>query len=552
MIRDVIVDPVDKISAGVALLANAVKVTLGPQGKNVIISHPFRKPVVTKDGVTVAEEIHVEDPAESVAIQILKQAARQTCEEAGDGTTTATVLAEALYFGGLKAIESGVNPTKLHAGMQDAYRQVAAFLEANKMTVEGDVSVLKKVAAVAANNDAEIGELIGKAMNKVGHDGVIVVQEGRGEADELYFDEGAKLESGMLSVAFSNKNPWRTEYDHPDIIVCQKSINTAYDVVPFLEHAQRQGKPMLLICNEISQDALICIASNREKAQVCPVKAPDHAEFRRAIMDDMAIMCGAIVISPDMDLTLSTLGKEGNKPVESFVGTAERAIVSKSETIIIQGATNKDLRAAVEGRVAFIKEELEAAQHDYVKDKLQKRLARLSGGVGRLYIVAPTDAEMAQKKARVEDALFATRAAVDTGILPGGGMALLWAAREIESPDSYSDEGMGLRIVKDALAVPFRTIAENSNHDGGEMIARVAYDLGKVEGKFWLGYDFGARVLSVEPLYEKGIIDPVKVVLSALKNAISVAYLLLTTDVMVVNTPAQDEALEQNLRNRRG
>lgn len=550
MIREIYLKPKDRIAAGVKKLAAAVKCTLGPQGRNVIIQNPFRKPTVTKDGVTVAEEIHVEDPVESEAIQVMKQAARRTGDEAGDGTTTATVLAEALYLNGRRAVEAGANPRRLKRGMDSALDTIVEYLEERKELVE-DEDALKNVATIAANNDDKIGELIGGAMNRLGHDGVIVVQEGNGLEDELHYDQGMKLESGMMSMAFSDRlTPGRAEYTDPKVLVCQRRIATAYEVVPLLEHAVKNGEALFILCDDISPEALMCVATNRDKVRVCVVKAPDHAEFRRAIMEDVAAMTGATVISSDMDVDLRTLNTEGGYALDQFLGDADRITAGKHETVIVKGTLDDEGRQQVEARIAIIKNEMESGPGDYLRDKLQKRLARLSGGVARLYITAPTEAEMVHKKARVEDALFAAKAAADSGILPGGGIALARAITSLRDFDLHTDVGAGIKIVKDALSVPFKTIAENAGYEGSVLLER----LRSKGDDFWEGYDFNEDASTEEPLVgdmrKFGIVDPTKVVTIALRNAISVADLLLNTEAVIVNTSEQDEALEQGLRKR--
>ena len=555
MIKDVHLDPQDKIAEGVRILAAAVKATLGPQGRNVILQQTInhRPPVVTKDGVTVANDINLDEPVASEAVQILKQAAKKCNDEAGDGTTTATVLAEALYLEGRKVIGYGVNPIEMYHGMKTALGDVTAILSEEKREVSG-VEDLKYVASIAANNDKETGRLIASAMDKVGIDGVIIVQESQGTTDELELTEGIQFDRGSESPYFTTSNlPYDICYEKsPKIFLIDDAVNSVRDLQQVLKYSNEKKSQVLIVASSFSSEVIRMILLNNHNGAttVCAVRAPENANFRRWFMEDLAIMSGCQVVTKDMNVDLANLSTPGNRPIEDFLGSVERIVCGERKTTIIIGSLDEERRQSIDKRISYIKNVMAQTDHDYTKQRHQQRIARLSGGIGRLYITAKTEPEMDQKKHRVEDALFATRAAVDEGILPGCGVALLRCSQRLQKgrEDLSEDEQFGYQIVLKSLGVPFNEIFHNAGKDA-KVHKRMLFQ--EQDDSFWLGYNLGSSTrneyLEPKDLYHEGIVDPFKVVKSALECAVSVANLLLTTSVVVVNTPEQDAAIQEQL-----
>jgi chaperonin GroEL len=515
----------DKIRDGVRKLARAVKVTLGPRGRNVIIEKSFGSPTVTKDGVTVSKEIELEDAYENMGAQLVKQVAQRTNDQAGDGTTTATVLAEAIFEEGLKNVTAGASPVPLKRGIDKAVDAAVANLKKMSTPVKGH-SDIAQIGTIAANGDNEIGEMIAQAMDKVGKDGVITVEEGRTIATEVDWVEGMQFDKGWLSPHFiTDTQAMETVFENPLILINEKKISSIKDMIPMLEQVAQSGRPLVVIAEDIEGEALATLVVNRLRgAFPCvAVKAPGFGDRRKAMLEDIGILTGA---QPVFEATGGTLESITLKEL----GTAKLVFVAKDTTTIIEGKGSKD---AIKGRINQIKAEIENTKSDYDKEKLQERLAKLSGGVAQLNVGAATEAEMKEKKARVEDALHATRAAVEEGVVPGGGVALLRCIEALEGLKLQGDEKVGAMIVRRALEAPMRQIASNAGLDGAVVIQNVRNAKGQNAG-------YNAATDTYEDLVKAGVIDPTKVVRTALQNAASVASLLLTTDALVSELPEKD------------
>jgi len=516
----------EKIRDGVRKLARAVKVTLGPRGRNVIIEKSFGSPTVTKDGVTVSKEIDLEDAYENMGAQLVKQVAARTSDQAGDGTTTATVLAEAIFEEGLKNVTAGANPVSLKRGIDKAVESSVDQLKKLSTPVKGHEDIAQ-VGTVASNGDGEIGEMIAKAMDKVGKDGVITVEEGKGLATEVDWVEGMQFDKGWLSPHFiTNPQTMETVFENPYILIHEKKLSTVKDMIPLLEQVAQSGRPLVVIAEDIEGEALATMVVNRLRgAFPCvAVKAPGFGDRRKAMLEDIGILTGG---NPVFEATGQTLESVSIRDL----GTAKKVVVEKETCTIIEGAGSKD---AIRGRISQIKAEIETTKSDYDKEKLQERLAKLSGGVAQINVGAATEAEMKEKKARVEDALHATRAAVEEGIVPGGGVALLCCIQGVEALKLEADARVGAMIVRRALEAPMRQIATNAGLDGAVVVQNV-------RGAKQKNYGFNAATEAYEDLVKAGVIDPTKVVRTALQNAASVASLLLTTDALVSDLPEKEK-----------
>ncbi|HEY0262593.1 MAG TPA: chaperonin GroEL [Chitinophagales bacterium] len=517
----------DKLKAGVDKLANAVKVTLGPKGRNVLIDKKFGAPHITKDGVTVAKEIELEDPIENMGAQLTKEVASKTADQAGDGTTTATVLAQAIVGPGLKSLASGANPMDLKRGIDKAVAAVVEHLKSISEKVGSDSSKIEQIATISANNDNEIGKLIADAMAKVTTEGVITVEEAKGTSTEVKIVEGMQFDRGYLSPYFvTNSESMEAELENPFILITDKKISNLQEILPVLEKTAQTGRPLLIIAEDVESNALATLVVNKLRGtlKIAAVKAPGFGDRRKAMLKDIAILTGGIVISEEEGYKLE------NADVE-YLGQTEKVTIDKDNTTIVNGAGEKSQIAA---RVNEIKAQIEKTTSDYDKEKLQERLAKLSGGVAVLYIGAPTEVEMKEKKDRVDDALHATRAAVQEGIIVGGGSALIRAQVALEKLKGLNDdETTGIAIVKRAIEEPLRQIAENAGVEGSIVVLKVK------EGKGDFGYN--ARTDVFEDLKKAGVIDPTKVTRIALENAASIASMLLTTEAVIADKPSEDK-----------
>ncbi|MEI8228467.1 MAG: chaperonin GroEL [Planctomycetota bacterium] len=506
---------------GVAKLARAVKVTLGPKGRNVILQKSFGSPTVTKDGVTVAKEIDLEDVYENMGARMVREVASKTSDVAGDGTTTATVLAEAVFNEGLRAVVSGVNPVQMKAGIEKAVEDISAKLKEMSIPVKGKKE-MAQVAAIAANNDMEIGELLAEAMDKVGKDGVITVDEGKSLKTEIEFVEGMQFDRGYLSPYFvTNPQQMQCVLDDCYILVYEKKISSVKDIVPMLEAVVNAGKPLLIVCEEVDGEALATLVINRLRGtfQVCAVKAPGYGDRRKAMLEDIAILTGATGVFENLGMKLESLGL-------AELGRAKKVIVDKDNTTIIEGGGKT---SEIKARIAQIRREIENATSDYDREKLEERLAKLAGGVAKINVGAATESEMKEKKARVEDALHATRAAVEEGILPGGGVALLRASSQVKPKGLSEDETVGFNIVIRAARAPVTMISANAGQDGSIVCEKVLAGSGN--------FGYNAATNEYEDLVKAGVIDPTKVTRTALQNATSVSTLLLTSDALIAEKP---------------
>ena len=515
------------ILRGVDILANAVKVTLGPKGRNVIIEKSFGSPTVTKDGVTVAKEIELEDKFENMGAQMVKEVASKTSDVAGDGTTTATVLAQAIYREGLKLVTAGHNPMELKRGIDKAVEKVVEHLKKMSKPIK-DQKEIAQVGSISANNDETIGNIIAEAMDKVGKEGVITVEESKTMDTTLEVVEGMQFDRGYLSPYFVT-DPERMEAVLEDcyILIHEKKISSMKDLLPILEQVARSGKPFLIIAEDVEGEALATLVVNKLRGtlKVAAVKAHGFGDRRKAMLEDIAILTGGKMIAEDLGIKLESI-------TMSDLGQAKRVTIDKDNTTIVEGAGTKK---AIEGRVKQIRAQIEETTSDYDREKLQERLAKLVGGVAVINVGAATETEMKEKKARVEDALHATRAAVEEGIVPGGGVALVRSLKAIEGLKLDSDEQqLGLEIVRKALVEPLRWIAQNAGYDGSIVIEKVK------EGKE--GFGFNAQTEEYEDLTKAGVIDPKKVVRCALQNAASVASLLITTEAMIAEKPKKEQA----------
>jgi len=511
---------------GIAKLARAVKVTLGPKGRNVILQKSFGSPTVTKDGVTVAKEIDLPDHYENMGARMVKEVASKTSDVAGDGTTTATVLAEAIYNEGLRAVVSGANPMLMKRGMEKAVEDIVARLQEMKKDVKSQKD-LENVATVAANNDREIGKIIAEAMAKVGKDGVITVEEGKTLETSHEFVEGMQFDRGYLSPYFvTDPQKMECELEDPYILIYEKKISNSKDMVPVLEQVFRQGKPILIIAEDVDGEALATLVINRlrQTFKCCPVKAPGYGDRRKAMLEDIAILSGGRAVFEDLGEKLENVTLEQ-------LGKAKKVKIDKDNTTIIEGAGQKKM---IQARIATIQKELDKSTSDYDKEKLSERIAKLSGGVAKINVGAATESEMKEKKARVEDAMHATRAANQEGILPGGGVALLRASLGLKPKDLSHDEEIGFNIVVRACKSPIVQIVENAGQDGAVVASKV------LESKD-PNYGYDARLDEYTDMVKAGIIDPTKVVRYALQNAASVATLLLTSDALVADAPKEEK-----------
>jgi chaperonin GroEL len=515
----------EAIRRGVGKLARAVKVTLGPKGRNVILQKSFGSPTVTKDGVTVAKEIDLEDVYENMGARMVREVASKTSDVAGDGTTTATVLAEAIFNEGLRAVVSGVNPVQLKQGMERAVEDIAARLKEASIKIKSKTE-MAQVASIAANNDMEIGNILADAMEKVGKDGVITVDEGKSLKTETEWVEGMQFDRGYLSPYFVT-DATRMECVLEDcyILVHEKKISSLKDLIPLLEAVVNAGKPLVIVAEEVEGEALATMVLNRIRGtfSCCAVKAPGYGDRRKAMLEDIAILTGGRPVFEDVGIKLE------NMPITDL-GRAKKVIIDKDNTTIIEGGGKS---ADIKARIDQIRREIENSTSDYDKEKLEERLAKLSGGVAKVNVGAATESEMKEKKARVEDALHATRAAVEEGILPGGGVALLRASAAVKPTGLSEDQVTGYQIVLRACRAPLTMIADNAGKDGGIVCEKVA------EAKGNLGYNAATDVY--EDLVKAGVIDPTKVVRTALQNASSVATLLLTSDALIAEKPKDDK-----------
>ncbi len=515
------VDARDGLKRGVDALADAVKVTLGPKGRNVIIGKSFGGPQVTKDGVSVAKEIELEDPLENMGAQMVKEVASKTNDLAGDGTTTATILAQAIVKEGLKNVAAGANPMDLKRGIDKAVNAIVKNLNDQSVEVGNSSEKIKQVASISANNDETIGELITAAFDKVGKEGVITVEEAKGTDTTVDIVEGMQFDRGYISPYFvTNSDKMEADMETPYILIYDKKISTMKDLLPVLEPVAQSGKPLVVIAEDVDGEALATLVVNklRGSLKIAAVKAPGFGDRRKAMLEDIAILTGGTVISEDRGFTLE------NASID-MLGTAEKVIIDKDNTTVVNGAGNSD---DIKARVNQIKSQIEASTSDYDKEKLQERLAKLSGGVAVLYVGAASEVEMKEKKDRVDDALHATRAAVEEGIVSGGGVALLQALQSLAKlKGENADEQTGVQIVARAIESPLRTIVANAGGEGSVVVAKV------IEGDKNFGYD--AKTDTYGNMQEKGIIDPKKVTRIALENAASVAGMILTTECALVD-----------------
>ena len=519
-------DAREKLKSGLDQLANAVKVTLGPKGRNVVIQKSFGAPVVTKDGVSVAKEIELEDPVENMGAQMVKEVASKTADIAGDGTTTATVLAQAMVTAGMKSVTSGANPMDLKRGIEKATKVVIENLKEQTEIIGDDFEKIQQVGSISANNDSEIGTLIADAMKRVTKDGVITVEEAKGT--DTYVDEvlGMQFDRGYLSPYFvTDTESMVTEYENPYILIHDKKISNMQEIVPVLEKAVGAGRPLLIIAEDIESQALGVLVVNRLRAQlkVVAVKAPGFGDRRKAMLEDIAILTGGTVISEEKGYKLENVDLD-------HLGTCEKITIDKDNTTIVNGAGTDE---AIKGRINQIKSQIETTTSDYDREKLQERLAKLAGGVAVLYVGAATEVEMKEKKDRVDDALHATRAAVEEGIVAGGGVALVRTIASLASLKGVNeDENIGIGIVRKALEAPIRIIADNAGAEGSVVLRDVMNGTGS--------FGYNARTDVFEDLKKAGVIDPTKVTRIAIENAASIAGMVLTTECVISDKPEED------------
>ncbi|MCC5931120.1 MAG: chaperonin GroEL [Cyclobacteriaceae bacterium] len=517
----------ERLKRGVSAISDAVKVTLGPKGRNVILEKKFGAPVVTKDGVTVAKEVELQDPVENMGAQLVKEVASKTADDAGDGTTTATVLTQAIFNAGIKNVAAGANPMDLKRGIDKAVKSVVENLREQSREITGS-NEIAQVATISANNDHEIGKMIADAMEKVGKDGVITVEEAKGTDTEVKLVEGMEFDRGYLSPYFvTNTEKMEAEMESPYILIYDKKISSMKELLPVLEQVAQTGKPLLIISEDVDGEALATLVVNkiRGSLKVAAVKAPGFGDRRKAMLEDIAVLTGGTVISEERGYKLE------NASIE-YLGNAEKINITKDNTIIVNGAGNKE---DIQARIKQIKSQIEVTTSDYDREKLQERLAKLSGGVAILYIGAATEVEMKEKKDRVDDALHATRAAVQEGIVPGGGIALIRAIPTLDKVEFHNeDEKTGVNIIRQALESPLRTIVFNAGLESSVIVQKVK------EGKDDYGYN--AREDRFENMIAAGIIDPTKVTRLALENAASIAALLLTTECVVSEIKSDEPA----------
>ena len=518
----------DQLKRGVDQLANAVKVTLGPKGRNVIISKKFGAPHITKDGVTVAKEIELEDAFENMGAQMVKEVASKTGDNAGDGTTTATVLAQSIITVGLKNVAAGANPMDLKRGIDKAVAKVVESIKSQSQSIGEDNKKIEQVASVSANNDSEIGKLIANAMAKVKKEGVITVEEAKGTDTTVEVVEGMQFDRGYLSPYFvTNAEKMETEMENPYILIYDKKISSLKEILPILEATVQTSRPLLIIAEDVDSEALTALVVNRLRAnlKVCAVKAPGFGDRRKEMLQDIAILTGGVVVTEEQGLKLEETTLE-------MLGSAEKVTINKDNTTIVNGAGKKQ---DIADRVAQIRTLIGTTTSDYDKEKLQERLAKLAGGVAVLYIGAPSEVEMKEKKDRVDDALSATRAAVEEGIIPGGGVAYIRAIESIENlKGDNEDETTGIEIIKRAIEEPLRQIVINAGKEGAVVVQKVR------ESKGYYGYN--ARTDKYEDLFAAGVIDPAKVARVALENAASIAGMMLTTECTIADKKEENPA----------
>ncbi|MBY3088630.1 chaperonin GroEL [Rhizobium laguerreae] len=521
-------DARERMLRGVDVLANAVKVTLGPKGRNVVIDKSFGAPRITKDGVSVAKEIELEDKFENMGAQMLREVASKTNDLAGDGTTTATVLAQAIVKEGAKAVASGMNPMDLKRGIDIAVDAVVKELKANARKITSN-SEIAQVGTISANGDEEIGKYLAEAMEKVGNEGVITVEEAKTAETELEVVEGMQFDRGYLSPYFvTNQDKMRVELEEPYILIHEKKLSNLQAMLPVLEAVVKSGKPLLIIAEDVEGEALATLVVNKLRGglKIAAVKAPGFGDRRKAMLEDIAILTGGTVISEDVGFKLENVTLE-------MLGRAKKVAIEKENTTIIDGVGS---RSEIDGRVAQIRAQIEETASDYDREKLQERLAKLAGGVAVIRVGGSTEVEVKEKKDRVDDALHATRAAVEEGILPGGGVALLRAAKALDGlPTANDDQRVGIDIVRRAIEAPVRQIAENAGAEGSIIV-------GKLREKTDLSFGWNAQTGEYGDLYTQGVIDPAKVVRTALQDAASVAGLLVTTEAMIAEKPKKDAA----------
>lgn len=518
----------DRLKKGVDALADAVKVTLGPKGRNVIIDKKFGAPAITKDGVTVAKEIELAEPIENMGAQLVKEVASKTADNAGDGTTTATVLTQAIFNAGIKNVAAGANPMDLKRGIDKAVAAIVAELKSNSKAITTSKEI-QQVATISANSDEEIGKMIADAMDKVGKDGVITVEEAKGTETEVRTVEGMQFDRGYLSPYFvTNTEKMEAELDRPFILIYDKKISSMKELLPVLEPVAQSGKPLLIIAEDVDGEALATLVVNKIRGalKVAAVKAPGFGDRRKAMLEDIAILTGGTVISEERGYKLE------NATVD-YLGTAEKINVDKDNTTIVNGAGAKE---HIQARINEIKAQIEKTTSDYDREKLQERLAKLSGGVAILYIGAATEVEMKEKKDRVDDALHATRAAVQEGVVVGGGVALVRAASALDNiKGENEDQDTGINIIRLAIESPLRTIVENAGGEGSVVINKIKENKGN--------FGYNARTDQYEDLFQAGVIDPTKVTRLALENASSIASLLLTTECVVADVKDDSPAM---------
>jgi chaperonin GroEL len=518
----------NSLKKGVDELANAVRVTLGPKGRNVVIDKKFGTPTITKDGVTVAKEIELEDPIENMGAQMVKEVASKTADIAGDGTTTATVLAQEIVSTGLKNVAAGANPMDLKRGIDKAVKVVVSALKKQSIEVGDNLDKIQQVASISANNDNAIGTLIAEAMAKVKKEGVITVEEAKGTDTTVEIVEGMQFDRGYLSPYFvTNSEKMQVELENPYILIYEKKISNMKDMLPVLEKTTQTGRPILIIAEDVDGEALATLVVNkiRGSLKIAAVKAPGFGDRRKAMLEDIAILTGGTVVSEERGFKLENTSLD-------MLGQTDKVVIDKDNTTIVNGKGDKD---SIDLRVNQIRSQMENTTSDYDKEKLQERLAKLAGGVAVLYVGAPSEVEMKEKKDRVDDALHATRAAVEEGIVPGGGVALVRAGKALESIEfENEDEKTGIQIIIKAIEAPIRQIVANAGGEGAVIVSKIQ------EGKADFGYN--AKSDTFEPMLKAGIIDPTKVTRVAIENAASVAGMLLTTECVLADIPEESPA----------
>jgi chaperonin GroEL len=522
------IDARDQLKKGVDELANAVKVTLGPKGRNVIIEKKFGAPHITKDGVTVAKEIELEDAFQNLGAQLVKEVASKTGDDAGDGTTTATILAQSIVSVGMKNVAAGANPMDLKRGIDKAVGQVVKNIASQAKTVGDDYDKIEQVASISANNDPEIGKLIADAMRKVSKDGVITIEEAKGTDTHIEVVEGMQFDRGYISAYFvTNTEKMEVEMEKPYILIHDKKISNLKELLPVLEPAVQSGRPLLIIAEDVDSEALTTLVVNRLRTslKICAVKAPGFGDRRKEMLEDIAILTGGIVISEEKGIKLEQATLE-------MLGTAEKITVNKDNTVIVNGAGSKE---EISTRVSQIKAQIATTTSDYDREKLQERLAKLSGGVAVLYVGAPSEIEMKEKKDRVDDALSATRAAIEEGIVPGGGVAYIRAIASLKNLKvENEDEATGVEIIKRAIEEPLRQIVNNAGKEGAVIVQKV------LEGKDDFGYN--AQTDEFQHFFAAGVVDPAKVTRVALENAASIAGMFLTTECVITEKKEENPA----------